>query len=222
MPDMRPEKQALIDYLMNKTGGALVMTPDELALEIRVSAKQQSKLRKEFKFPIPYQNTGRKVYYSLYAVADYLLDGVGRGVDQIWLASPPTVVASALAGQLIAFEDLRERFAIPAPKLKAGEIGEVVKRIKVAIEHYDHGARCTRVDEARLRGSCGRKNCGRQTFRETFRREICRYELFGRPLIFFPVGLPSIKRLTSMGFSFGFVRSLPAFYDAKARASARS
>jgi hypothetical protein len=44
---MSAEKQALIDYLKNKTGGALMMTPKELAVEIRVSAKQQSKLRQE-------------------------------------------------------------------------------------------------------------------------------------------------------------------------------
>jgi 3-isopropylmalate/(R)-2-methylmalate dehydratase large subunit len=32
------------------------------------------------------------------------------GPGRIWLASPPTVVASALAGHLTSFEDLRERF----------------------------------------------------------------------------------------------------------------
>ena len=31
------------------------------------------------------------------------------GPGQVWLASPPTVMASALAGELISFEDLRER-----------------------------------------------------------------------------------------------------------------
>ncbi|MEZ2298016.1 hypothetical protein [Variovorax sp. RCC_210] len=115
MPDMRPEKQALIDYLMNKTGGALVMTPDELALEIRVSAKQQSKLRKEFKFPIPYQNTGRKVYYSLYAVADYLLDGVTRDVEPAAVpdsAKQPSAAAGKAGKPRSRPEDMSQLFML--------------------------------------------------------------------------------------------------------------
>jgi 3-isopropylmalate/(R)-2-methylmalate dehydratase large subunit len=31
------------------------------------------------------------------------------GPGQIWLASPPTVMASALAGELMSFEDLQRR-----------------------------------------------------------------------------------------------------------------
>ena len=31
------------------------------------------------------------------------------GPGQVWLASPPTVVASALAGELMSFEGLRAR-----------------------------------------------------------------------------------------------------------------
>jgi 3-isopropylmalate/(R)-2-methylmalate dehydratase large subunit len=37
------------------------------------------------------------------------------GPGQIWLASPPTVVASALAGELISFERLRERVLAAVP-----------------------------------------------------------------------------------------------------------
>jgi 3-isopropylmalate/(R)-2-methylmalate dehydratase large subunit len=33
------------------------------------------------------------------------------GPGQVWLASPPTVMASALAGELISFEDLRQRIS---------------------------------------------------------------------------------------------------------------
>ena len=33
------------------------------------------------------------------------------GPGQVWLASPPTVAASAIAGELISFEDLKARFA---------------------------------------------------------------------------------------------------------------
>ena len=32
------------------------------------------------------------------------------GPGQVWLASPPTVMASALAGELISFEELQQRF----------------------------------------------------------------------------------------------------------------
>ena len=36
----------------------------------------------------------------------------GRGgPGQLWLASPPTVAASAIAGELISFEELQTRFA---------------------------------------------------------------------------------------------------------------
>ena len=72
---MSSEKQALIDYLKSKTGGALMMTPKELALEIRVSEKQQSKLRQEKRFPIPHKDFGRSVQYAVNAIADFLLTG---------------------------------------------------------------------------------------------------------------------------------------------------
>ena len=32
------------------------------------------------------------------------------GPGQVWLASPPTVMASALAGELLSFEALQRRF----------------------------------------------------------------------------------------------------------------
>ena len=32
------------------------------------------------------------------------------GPGAVWLASPPTVAASAIAGELISFDELRERF----------------------------------------------------------------------------------------------------------------
>ena len=72
---MSPEKQILIDYLKSKTGGALMITPKELTLEIRVSEKQQSKLRQEKRFPIPHKDFGRSVQYAVNAIADFLLTG---------------------------------------------------------------------------------------------------------------------------------------------------
>ena len=52
-----------------------MMTPKELAVEIRVSEKQQSKLRQEKRFPIPHKDFGRSVQYSINAIADFLLTG---------------------------------------------------------------------------------------------------------------------------------------------------
>jgi len=51
------------------------MTPEQLSEEIGIPTKQQSKLRKEGRFPIPFKNIGRLVYYSIFDVADFLLSG---------------------------------------------------------------------------------------------------------------------------------------------------
>jgi hypothetical protein len=67
--------QQLIDYLRAKTKGKLLMSPEQLAEEIGIPSKQQSKLRKEGKFPVPFKNIGRLVYYSIYDVANFLLNG---------------------------------------------------------------------------------------------------------------------------------------------------
>ncbi|UPG74588.1 aconitase family protein (plasmid) [Roseomonas gilardii subsp. gilardii] len=44
------------------------------------------------------------------------------GPGQVWLASPPTVAASAIAGELISFQALQERYPLPveAPALEGG------------------------------------------------------------------------------------------------------
>ena len=86
---MYEEKQALVDYLKTKTGGALVMTPKELAVEIRVSEKQQSKLRQENRFPIPNRGFGRSVQYSIHAIADYLLTGEAKDEPAVQEAPAP-------------------------------------------------------------------------------------------------------------------------------------
>lgn len=67
--------QQLIDYLREKTKGKLLMSPEQLSEEIGIPPKQQSKLRKENRFPIPFKNIGRLVYYSIYDVANFLLNG---------------------------------------------------------------------------------------------------------------------------------------------------
>lgn len=70
---MSESTQGLVDYLKEKTGGKLLMNSEQLAEEIGVSPKQQSKLRKENSFPIPHKSFGRLVYYSIYDVARFLL-----------------------------------------------------------------------------------------------------------------------------------------------------
>lgn len=68
-------QEQLLNYLKEKTKGKLLMSPEQLAEEIGIPAKQQSKLRKEKRFPIPFKNIGRLVYYSIYDVANFLLNG---------------------------------------------------------------------------------------------------------------------------------------------------
>ncbi|HGG0597206.1 TPA: hypothetical protein ACJFI9_000646 [Enterobacter roggenkampii] len=75
-------QEQLIDYLREKTKGKMLMTPEQLANEIGVSAKQQSKLRQDNKFPIPHKNIGRLVYYSIYDVANFLLNGETNPIDE--------------------------------------------------------------------------------------------------------------------------------------------
>ena len=79
--------QQLIDYLREKTKGKLLMSPEQLSEEIGIPTKQQSKLRKEGRFPIPFKNIGRLVYYSIYDVADFLLNGESTPANPI--AEPP-------------------------------------------------------------------------------------------------------------------------------------
>jgi 3-isopropylmalate/(R)-2-methylmalate dehydratase large subunit len=52
----------------------------------------------------------------------------GPGV--VWLASPPTVAASAIAGELVSFEELRDRFSDGEEQLVQLELAERSKRNK--------------------------------------------------------------------------------------------
>lgn len=82
--------QQLIDYLREKTKGKLLMSPEQLAEEIGIPSKQQSKLRKEGRFPIPFKNIGRLVYYSIYDVANFLLNGVSTPSTPLPEEAPAT------------------------------------------------------------------------------------------------------------------------------------
>ena len=69
------DQAEIIDYLKIKTGGKLVMTPQQLEQEIGISTKQQSVLRTQERFPIPHKKMGRSVLYSIINIADFLIDG---------------------------------------------------------------------------------------------------------------------------------------------------
>ncbi|GKT21888.1 hypothetical protein [Acidovorax sp. SUPP3334] len=84
--------QQLIDYLRSKTKGKLLMSPEQLAEEIGIPTKQQSKLRKEGRFPIPFKNIGRLVYYSIYDVADFLLNGETAPSKEVPQKAPAPIV----------------------------------------------------------------------------------------------------------------------------------
>lgn len=75
-------QEQLIEYLRTKTKGKLLMTPEQLSDEIGISTKQQSKLRQDKTFPIPHKNIGRLVYYSIYDVANFLLNGETESIEQ--------------------------------------------------------------------------------------------------------------------------------------------
>lgn len=51
----------------------LLISYEQLPERSGISTKQQSKLRKDGRFPILFKNMGRLVYYSIYDVANFLL-----------------------------------------------------------------------------------------------------------------------------------------------------
>ena len=67
------EKELLVEYLKNKYN-SLLINPEQLENEIGISEKQQSKLRLENNFPIPFKKIGKNVYYSIYSIASFILN----------------------------------------------------------------------------------------------------------------------------------------------------
>lgn len=65
------------------------MSSAQLSKELPISIKQQSKLRKENNFPIPSQTIGRNIYYSIFHIADFLING---SVSEKTTATPGTSV----------------------------------------------------------------------------------------------------------------------------------
>ena len=85
-------EEQLLNYLKEKTKGKLLMSPEQLAEEIGIPTKQQSKLRKEGRFPIPFKNIGRLVYYSIYDVANFLLNGETTPSEEVQEVVPESTV----------------------------------------------------------------------------------------------------------------------------------
>ena len=90
-------KEHLLEHLKSLTGGSLLITPKQLEKVIGTTAKQQSKLREEGRFPIPHINMGRNVLYSIYAVADVLLTGETKEKPTAEKKSDPIIVSQEVS-----------------------------------------------------------------------------------------------------------------------------
>ena len=91
------------------------MSPEQLAEEIGIPTKQQSKLRKEGRFPIPFKNIGRLVYYSIYDVANFLLNGETAPSKEVPKEAPaPIVVQKKSAKPKAPVQDLSHIFMLRA------------------------------------------------------------------------------------------------------------
>jgi len=65
----------MFKYILNLSDGKASVTPKQLEKIIGISDKQQSVLRQEKKFPIPWKHFGKLVHYSIHDVISYLLNG---------------------------------------------------------------------------------------------------------------------------------------------------
>ena len=107
--------QQLIDYLRGKTKGKLLMSPEQLSEEIGIPTKQQSKLRKEGRFPIPFKNIGRLVYYSIYDVANFLLNGETAPAKELPQEAPaPVTIKKKPVKSTAPVQDLSHIFMLRA------------------------------------------------------------------------------------------------------------
>lgn len=79
-------KQETINYLRCKYQKE-VITPKQLQNEFPMTIKQQSVLRQEGRFPFKYIKIGKNVFYNIYAVADFLIDG--EQLEQIEVKEKP-------------------------------------------------------------------------------------------------------------------------------------
>lgn len=85
---MMDAKKETLTYLRNKYQKE-VITPKQLQNEFPMSIKHQSILRQEGRFPFKYIKVGKNVFYSIFAVADFLVDGEQVEVQKIEKELPP-------------------------------------------------------------------------------------------------------------------------------------
>lgn len=81
-------KKEMITYLRGKYQKE-VITPKQLQNEIPISIKQQSLLRQEGRFPFKFVKIGKNVFYPIFAVADFLVDGEQVEVKEVEKELPP-------------------------------------------------------------------------------------------------------------------------------------
>ena len=81
-------KKEMITYLRGKYQKE-VITPKQLQNEIPISLKQQSLLRQEGRFPFKFVKIGKNIFYPIFAVADFLVDGEQIEVHEEKRELPP-------------------------------------------------------------------------------------------------------------------------------------
>lgn len=129
--------QQLIDYLKERTKGKLLMSPEQLSEEIGIPSKQQSKLRKEGRFPIPFKNIGRLVYYSIYDVANFLLNGESTPSKEVpEEARAPITIKKKPAKSTAPVQDLSHIFMLRAFAQSLEERATVMINLAENLKNY--------------------------------------------------------------------------------------
>jgi hypothetical protein len=68
-------RDELVAHLQTMSGGAVVLTTEQLSRCLSMNPKVISRMRQEGRFPIPHKTVGaRKIIYPLGVVVDYLLE----------------------------------------------------------------------------------------------------------------------------------------------------
>ncbi|WP_139225634.1 helix-turn-helix transcriptional regulator [Paracidovorax konjaci] len=103
-----------IEQIYLTAGSKLLLNPTQLEELLGISTKQQSKLRTEGRFPIPFKNIGRLVYYSIYDVADFLLNGESTPSKEVHQEAPVPIVKKKPSKAKAPVQDLSHIFLIHA------------------------------------------------------------------------------------------------------------
>lgn len=131
----------IIDYLKIKTGGKLVMTPEQLEQEIGITTKQQSVLRTQQRFPIPHKKVGRSVLYSIIHIADFLIDGeVYTKPNKKYEPKPSPKIARSKSNQDLSHLFLLRTFTsnIQSQASQLLQLSQGLTKYANSIELYDN------------------------------------------------------------------------------------